>query len=320
MNAPTKLGLFVAALGAVFAVALGVGNAVGPIGSVDTTAMDHDGTTGSAAPTGHGDEHDVPPTAPAVGGLEVSAGGYTLVPADSSLEAGPVDFRFRIDGPDGAVLTDYDVEHDQRLHLIVVRRDLSRYQHVHPTLDADGTWSVPVDLGLPGTYRVFADFTPKGASTGLTLGADVTVAGDQTPTPLPAPATEFEIDGYTVTLSGDVAVGAESDLTLSVERDGRPVTDLQPYLGAYGHLVTLRSGDLGYLHVHPDGEPGDGRTDPGPGVEFHTTVPSPGTYRLYFDFRHGDVVRTAEFTVVAGSDAAESDVTGSAGHDHGEAP
>jgi hypothetical protein len=93
----------------------------------------------------------------------------------------------------------------------------------------------------------------------------------------------------------------ESTLTLSVSRDGRPVTNLQPYLGAYGHLVALRTSDLAYLHVHPMGEPGDGTTPAGPEVDFHTTVPSNGNYRLFFDFKHDDVVRTAEFTVSVGS-------------------
>ncbi|MEU7865015.1 hypothetical protein AB0B91_65845, partial [Nonomuraea sp. NPDC049141] len=70
---------------------------------------------------------------------------------------------------------------------------------------------------------------------------------------------------------------------------------------AYGHLVALRQGDLAYLHVHPHGEPGDGRTRPGPEVSFSAEMPSAGAYRLYLDFKHGGVVRTAEFTVVAGS-------------------
>ena len=83
-------------------------------------------------------------------------------------------------------------------------------------------------------------------------------------------------------------------------RAGAPVRDLQPYLGAYGHLVALRAGDLAYLHVHPEGEPADGRTAAGPGIAFVAEVPSAGTYRLYLDFRHGGAVRTAEFTVVAG--------------------
>lgn len=133
--------------------------------------------------------------------------------------------------------------------------------------------------------------------------------GTLRPTPPPEPATATTVDGYDVTLEGDLVAGGESTLTLSVSKDGDPVTDLQPYLAAYGHLVGLRSGDLAYLHVHPDGEPGDGRTKAGPGITFHAQVPSVGNYRLYLDFRHEGVVRTAEFTAVAarGGTGSETD-------------
>jgi hypothetical protein len=107
------------------------------------------------------------------------------------------------------------------------------------------------------------------------------------------------VDGYTVELTGDLVAGEDSMLKLRVSRDGRPVTDLQPYLGAYGHLVALRGGDLAYLHVHPDGEPGDGKTNPGPEVEFGAEVPSDGEFHLYLDFKHDGVVRTAQFQLDA---------------------
>jgi len=106
-------------------------------------------------------------------------------------------------------------------------------------------------------------------------------------------------NGYEVTLTGTPFPGRATPLTLTVSKDGRPVRDLQPYLGAYGHLVALRSGDLAYLHVHPTGEPGDGATTPGPRVSFAATAPSAGAYRLFFDFRHEGKVRTAAFTVHA---------------------
>jgi hypothetical protein len=84
-----------------------------------------------------------------------------------------------------------------------------------------------------------------------------------------------------------------------VRREGEPVTDLQPYLAAYGHLVALRVGDLGYLHVHPDGEPGDGTTEPGPDIAFVATAPSVGPYRVFLDFQHEDTVHTVAFTLHA---------------------
>jgi hypothetical protein len=182
---------------------------------------------------------------------------------------------------------------------VVARRDLSGFQHVHPEMDADGTWRVPLTLVAAGDYRVFADFQPAGREEGSTLGADVRVAGGYLPTPLPAPSSTATVDGYRVTLAGTLTPGKSSTLTLSVDRGGEPVVDLQPYLAAYGHLIALRHGDLAYLHVHPHGEPGDGTTQPGPSITFDAEVPSAGTYRLYLDFKHGDVVHTAEFTVVA---------------------
>ena len=112
-------------------------------------------------------------------------------------------------------------------------------------------------------------------------------------------------------------------MTLSISRNGEPVTDLQPYLAAYGHLVALRDGDLAYLHVHPAGEPGDGTTEPGPDVTFYATAPSTGDYRLFLDFQHDGVVRTAEFTARAGEPpvgtaAAPTDqADGHAGDGHG---
>lgn len=102
-----------------------------------------------------------------------------------------------------------------------------------------------------------------------------------------------------------------------------PVRNLEPHLGAFGHLVALRQGDLAYLHVHPEGQPGDGRTAPGPQVRFGAEFPSAGAYRLYLDFRHDGVVRTAEFTVHVGDPGAIpspggliADEHGTPGHEH----
>ncbi|WP_410609488.1 hypothetical protein [Amycolatopsis sp. lyj-109] len=248
---------------------------------------------------GHGDmggEHAGMPATPVddlPGGLASSKDGYTFTPAGPAPEPGR--FSFTITGPDGKPVTGFDVEHEKKLHLIVVRRDTAGFQHVHPELAADGTWSVPLALPAAGSYRAFADFTTTGGK-GMTLGTDLSVAGSYQPSTY-APSRTAQVDGYTVRLAGDLTAGKTSPLTLTVSRGGVPVTDLQPYLGAYGHLVALREGDLAYLHVHPDGAPGDGKTAPGPQVKFAAEVPSAGTYRLFLDFRHGDVVRTAEFTL-----------------------
>lgn len=311
MNTVGKVGAFGVGVTLAFGAAFGIGNAVGPVGSDAKPA--HGGHNADAAapsssapsPATGGTATAAPASAEEPGGLRVSERGYTLVPSGDPLSAGtPADFRFRILGPDGNPWTRYDRSHEKDLHLIVARRDLSGFQHVHPVLGADGTWSVPLTFATAGDYRVFADFSPSGdPAGGLTLGADVSVSGDYRTTPLPVPARSAVVDGYTVTLDGELTTGA-SMLTLNVSKDGRPVTDLEPYLGAYGHLVALRQGDLAYLHVHPQGEPGDGKTPAGPGIGFHAQAPTAGNYRLYLDFRHNGVVRTAEFTVSVGTPAA----------------
>jgi hypothetical protein len=310
MNTPTKVAAFAAGLAAVFAGAAGVGTLIGPVGAAATSS--------TAAPAGHSagrtETNDPASTEQAAaelpGGLMVVQDGYTLDLGQRQLPAGnDVPLQFRILGPDGKPVTRYTTGHGKDLHLIVVRRDLTDFQHVHPHLDAAGTWTVPLDLSDPGVYRVFADFTPADLADGLTLGADLSVAGDYQPQPLPAVSRTTEVDDYTVTLDGTLQPGRESELTLSVSKDGKPVTNLQPYLEAYGHLVALRDRDLAYLHVHPAGSPDDGTTKPGPGITFYATAPSAGAYRLFLDFQHDNQVRTAEFTLTAGSPAADAGPT-----------
>ncbi|MEU9017083.1 hypothetical protein [Actinomadura sp. NPDC048394] len=311
MNTATKLGAYVAGLAVVFGGAAGIGTVAGPVGKADEGGHGaHGSHGGTAAGTA------VP------GGLQVSQDGYTLHPRTTTVRPGVLtDFRFTIDGPDGRPVTGFTPLHGKRLHLIIARRDLSGFQHLHPTEVGGGVWAVAVVLPKAGAYRFFTDVQPEGAKEALTLGVDVAAPGDFQPVPLPEPEQVAKVDGYEVKLAGALAPGKASKLTLTVSKDGKPVTDLEPYLEAYGHLVALRQGDLAYLHVHPDGEPGDGKTKPGPGITFYAEAPSAGTYRLYLDFQHAGKVRTAEFTVTAGPSSGPVEQGGQDeghGEGHGE--
>ncbi|MEU5113293.1 hypothetical protein AB0G64_17520 [Streptomyces longwoodensis] len=291
MSPLKKIGAFTAALTAAFAAAYGVGSAVAPVDGGSTREAAHASMT-----DGDGHAEQGPDAAHTPGGLQVSEGGYTLDLGTASLPAGTrTTLRFVVRDAEGAPVTAYRTEHGKQLHLIVASRELTAYRHLHPTRAADGTWSTPVELPEAGGYRVFADFTPAAAREGLTLGSDLAVTGSYAAHALPAPANTATVDGYTVRLDGMLTPGRESDLTFTVSRAGRPVTTLQPYLGAYGHLVALRSGDLAYLHVHPH-EEAEGTAVSGPEVAFTATAPSPGTYRLFLDFKVGGRVHTAAFT------------------------
>ncbi|MFE6096008.1 hypothetical protein [Streptomyces nigra] len=324
MHTGLRITVFAAALATTFGTAYGLG------GTVDAMPPEpknraHGAHAGPESTPGAGRaENRGGHEAAAPGGLQISQSGYTFDLQTLRLEAGKkAELRFAvIQDRTGHKVTAYQREHGKELHLILASRDLTVYRHLHPTRAADGTWSTPVELPKAGSYRVFADFKPQGGEA-LTLGADLTASGRYEPAELPTRNTTATVDDYEVKLDGDLAPGTASELTLTVTKNGKPVRDLQPYLGAYGHLVALRSGDLAYLHVHPNGEPGDGRTQPGPEVAFTATAPSTGTYRLFLDFKHQNQVRTAAFTVHAGGaegkpgkPADTESAEGEAGHAH----
>jgi hypothetical protein len=289
VSAPMKLAGFAAALALVFAGAALAGGAVGPERDGDDAAADADAMGGghgrepaAGGEGGHGGEDAADP----VRGLAVSDGGLRLGLDRAELVPGRrTELAFRILGADGRPVRDFEVEHEKRMHLIVVRRDGRCFQHLHPRLGDDGAWRIPIELTEPGSYRVFADFKHDGAAR--TLAADLAVDGPADLRPLPAPATTADAgDGYEVRLQpGAPRAGREAELSFAITRNGRPVRPA-PYLGAAGHLVALREGDLAYLHVHPSEDR----------LDFTTEFPSEGRYRLYLQFEHEGRVRTAEFT------------------------
>ncbi|GAA2233775.1 hypothetical protein GCM10010413_35980 [Promicromonospora sukumoe] len=321
MNAPQRLGLYGGGLAALFAVTFAVAGAVVPQASVDAwsasaeagsgpDAMEMDGTEMPGDAGGHGqdeaadadgaaDAHGSGAPGPAsVRGLALEQDGLLLSPVTAPDEVGERGtLSFSVTDADGAAVTAFETEHDKELHLVVVRSDGERFRHVHPTMSADGVWSIPWTWAEPGTYRVFTDFVPAASGENVTLSRAVEVAGPVDPRPAAAVSASDTTGGYTATLTGDLSTDAESTLTATVTRDGEPVTGLEPYLGAYGHLVALRDGDLAYLHVHPEGDEPEPGTRSGPDVTFMTEAPTSGRYLLYLDFKVDGDVHTARFVV-----------------------
>lgn len=310
MKAPARLGLYGLILVAVFAVAGFTANAVIPEATVQSWAQDTEDNT-------HNEEGDDMDTAGHEGhtadaaslGLGIAQDGYQLTAVSAPTETGTEgELSLTVTGPDGSPVTDFEPEHEKELHLIAVRADGQHFQHVHPEMTDNGTWTIPWQWEAAGTYRVFADFVPADTGEGLTLSASVQVAGDFDPVPT-QPTTTTTVDGFDVTVEGDLVAGSASELTMTVTRDGEPVTDLEPYLGAFGHLVALRDGDLAYLHVHPHGEePRAGETS-GPGIVFEANAPTPGRYLLYLDVQVDGEVHTAPLVI---------DTTTGTGEGHGE--
>ena len=295
MNTPLRLSLYGLGLVAVFGVAFAAAGALVPTSVIEARAAAtegaHDAHNAAAAEDEGAGEAALP-------GLSMSQGGYQLSEVTAPMEPGEEgELSFSIRDADGTALTEYTEEHEKDLHLIVVRTDGSEFRHVHPEIDGDGTWSLPWSWTEAGAYRVFADFTPGDAESGITLTSTLNIGGDFTPVPASGDVREAKTGDYVVTLTGELPVGGSSTLSLDVSKDGSKVTALEPYLGAFGHLVALRDGDLAYLHVHPEGaEPEAGQLS-GPTVDFATEAPTTGRYLLYFDFKIDGEVHTAEFVL-----------------------
>lgn len=255
----TRVALFLAGLVGIFFIALAAGKVI----DLEDRTL---GEEAHAADDAHGE------LAPA--GLALEQDGYRLEQERSSLAAGRAQpYVFRVLGPDGSVLRDYDVEHERRLHLIVVGREADApFLHLHPRQRADGAWTVPLELPAAGSYRVFADFTTGGERR--TLAIDVAATAGP-------PAAAFWDSSYIVNLhrQGDRFV-------FDVNGERGPV-QTKPYLGAGGHLVVLRDGDLAYIHAHAEEDE----------LAFDVPFPSQGRYRFYLQFKVGDTVETARFEV-----------------------
>jgi hypothetical protein len=279
MTPAPKLALFAALLALVFAGAALAGSALDPDVDRETASSDApDG--GHSTGGGEGAAHSTPRN-----GLAQAAGGLRLVVDDPHEATSRQQLRFRVVNDKGATVRDFDVEHARRMHLIVVRRDLSGFQHLHPQQTADGGWQVPLRLAGAGTHRAFADFSTGGESH--TLGTDLQADGRFVARELPHPAATATTDtGLEVRLEQ-----ARDQVRFTVFDDGRRVRDIQPYLGARGHLVALRQGDLAFLHVHPESEASEGSD-----IRFAVEYPSEGRYRLFLQFKLGGRVHTAAFT------------------------
>jgi Domain of unknown function (DUF4396) len=293
-NFPTRIVALVATTAFLFGSAVLVAEAVDSDGS----ATHGEAMAPEPAGEGHGGAAagDEGATEAPVPGLAVSANGVSLELDRTTLPRGRrTELSFRVLDGEGRAVRDFEVEQDERMHLIVVRRDTRGFQHLHPRMRRDGTWSTSITVREAGSYRAFADFQRDGEK--VTLGSDLAVDGPVEWQPLPAASSTAAMSGgYEVRLAGGASrAGGESDLAFTVTRDGETVRT-EPYLGAGGHLVALRDGDLAYLHTHPaqhgEGE-GAGEDD---AVPFATEFPSAGRYRLFFQFKHDGRVHTAAFT------------------------
>lgn len=207
-----------------------------------------------------------------------AADGYVLV--TEATQPSATSLAMHINGPDGRRITDFTEAHGSKLHLVLVRFDLSGFEHLHPDINVDGSFVVPIDK--PGKWHIVVDSQPTGATTSVTLATNVDDEKPVDQVALPKPLDTVQVDDLTVVRNG---------LNLTVTgKGGAAATGLEPFLGQPAHLIAIRQGDLAYNHLHP--VTGSSAT-----FSFAGQLAS-GTYRLFLQFGYKGEVRTVPFTVV----------------------
>jgi hypothetical protein len=195
----------------------------------------------------------------------------------------------------GAMVTDFEVVHEKRIHLIIVREGLDQFAHIHPAIDSSGSLTVTYAFPTGGKYRLYADYKPVGKDQ-TTATAEVKVIGDSPPAPDLIPNAPGKVVG--TGLNADIAIpkaraAEETKITFALlDSMDKPITDLQPYLGAMGHLVIISADGKLYVHAHAV----EGKSASGV-VEFAAHFSQAGIYKAWGQFQRAGEVCIVPFVV-----------------------
>ena len=218
----------------------------------------------------------------------------------------PVELALRPSNPtDPATEVPLDVQHEKKIHLIVVSKDLRFFDHIHPEYNPDGLYKVNYTFPHPDSYVLFADYKPtegnhQTATHELQVPDGPKGMGNR-PYPIDekalAPRLSSTVGGYTVTLvsegttGGILKAGAPLLMKALISQNGKALdaSTLEDYLGAKAHVVVIRQGTLEYLHVHPTEINGE--------LELRATFAKPGVYRAWVQFQAAGKVHTADFVL-----------------------
>jgi hypothetical protein len=215
----------------------------------------------------------------------------------------PVRVRFFVRTPEtGTIVRQFDTIHERLLHFFVIGHDLAYFTHVHPVLRGDGSFEQEIELPYAGAFRLVADFIPTGGAPQL-LQQSIVTAGFTGPV-LPHAKPPIDLADKTVgdtrvTLATPEPVGGREQLVtfdLADARTNAPIDDLEPFLGAPGHLLIVSADLQSVTHSHPVAEIS---TKVGPRVVFQVLFPRAGTYRMWAQFQRHGTVLTAPFTITA---------------------
>lgn len=230
-----------------------------------------------------------------------------LSASEPALRAGhEVRLRFEAAGPRGERIRHFEYVHERPIHLLIASADLAEFHHIHPALTPQDRYEVAHTFAHGGHYRIWADFSLPGEAPRVE-SFDVSVEGPasalEAPASLTGPADSLRVD-----LVPSKPMRAGEDIPISLKLTGSTAT-LEPYLGAWAHVIVISQDLRSFTHVHPleaaidrAGGPGSVHSHavsgpPPSEVDIVTSFPQPGLYKLWAQFQESGKVLTVPFVL-----------------------
>ncbi len=222
------------------------------------------------------------------------------------------------DGNTGRPVDDLVAHHAALLHTVITGEAGKDFHHVHPVRTGPGLYRLQLTMRSPGRHLLYAEFERADSGAQLVTGSFVV---DRAPTGQPRRAAAArrgtgpalsapEYGTGSIQLSpGKPVAGRPVTIAAHVTADGRPATDLQPWLGMAGHLIVRDPESAFFGHVHeltsmaaqsrsPDQPPPDETVAAeGPELRFTFTFPAAGRYLVWIQYARGFRIYTVPTTV-----------------------
>lgn len=187
-----------------------------------------------------------------------------------------------------------EIQHEKKIHLIIVSEDLSSFRHLHPAELPDGSYTLTDTFQHGGNYILYADYKPNATDKQVTMQTIKVSGKEKVPAVYEQRRLQSKANGYTVELKpADTSITSNKEVMMTAEihdASGLITPDkLENYLGEKAHMVIIGVSNKKYLHVHP--------MLMGNELMLHTTFPEAGIYRAWLEFKKDGKVNVADFVI-----------------------
>jgi hypothetical protein len=217
-----------------------------------------------------------------------------------SLSVGKMELMLHVTDANGSPVMRYTEDMTKLMHLIVVSKDLSAFQHVHPEHIEGNAFRATLDFPYAGKYLFTTEFRPNKSNVTIHKQWIQVAGNNESKKPLLIDhALEKRVSGLDVTLSASPAISEikAGQMVMMLYRfadaeTGNPIKQIEPFLGTSGHCVIINSSADQFVHAHAMEAMSGGAN-----VMFHTVFPEKGIYKLWGQFQYEGETVTVPFVI-----------------------